>query len=106
MFATNRRVTIGSHALVAHEVVFADHAAPVPPGARRPAPDAGHDADIVVGDNVWLGIGSVVLGGARIGDDVIIGARTVVDFDVPDGAIVAGDPARVIRREARSCGGV
>jgi acetyltransferase-like isoleucine patch superfamily enzyme len=56
---------------------------------------------IVLGDNVWLGTGAKVLDGVRIGSDVVVGANAVVNADLPDGAIAAGVPARVLRlREA------
>jgi acetyltransferase-like isoleucine patch superfamily enzyme len=52
---------------------------------------------IVLGDNVWLGTGAKVLDGVRIGSDVVVGANAVVNADLPDGAIAAGVPARVLR---------
>jgi acetyltransferase-like isoleucine patch superfamily enzyme len=52
---------------------------------------------IVLGDNVWLGTGAKVLDGVRIGSDVVVGANAVVNTDLPDGAIAAGVPARVLR---------
>lgn len=53
---------------------------------------------IALGDNVWLGTGAKVLDGVRIGHDVVVGANAVVNADLPDGAIAAGVPARVLRR--------
>jgi acetyltransferase-like isoleucine patch superfamily enzyme len=53
---------------------------------------------IVLGDNVWLGTGAKVLDGVRIGSDVVVGANAVVTTDLPDGAIAAGVPARVLRQ--------
>lgn len=53
--------------------------------------------DTTIGHDVWLGDGAVVLPGARIGNGVIVGARAVVTGDVPDYAIVAGNPARIVR---------
>lgn len=53
--------------------------------------------DTVIGHDVWLGDGVVILPGARIGSGVIVGAGAVVAGTVPDYAIVAGNPARVIR---------
>lgn len=53
---------------------------------------------IVIGDNVWIGHDSVVLPGVEIGSGSIVGARSVVKDSVPDLAVVAGNPAQVIRR--------
>lgn len=54
--------------------------------------------DTVVGNDVWLGYGATVLPGVTIGDGAIVGAKAVVSRDVPPYAIVAGNPARVVRR--------
>lgn len=53
--------------------------------------------DTVVGNDVWLGFESVVMPGVRIGHGVIVAARAVVTSDVPDYAIIAGNPGRVVR---------
>jgi virginiamycin A acetyltransferase len=58
-------------------------------------PDPGPDT--IIGHDVWLGQGAKVLPGARIGSGVIVGAGAVVGGRIPDFAIVAGNPARVIR---------
>lgn len=50
----------------------------------------------VIGDNVYIGPGAKVIGAIRVGDHVAIGANCVVTRDVPDHAVVAGVPARVI----------
>jgi acetyltransferase-like isoleucine patch superfamily enzyme len=59
---------------------------------------------IVLGDNVWLGTGARVLDGVRIGSDVVVGANAVVNADLPDGAIAAGVPARVLRSRDGAAG--
>jgi maltose O-acetyltransferase len=51
----------------------------------------------VIGDDVWISSNVVILPGKKIGSHSIIGAGSVVTKDVPDYAIVAGNPARVIR---------
>ena len=53
--------------------------------------------EVRIGDNVFLGQRSVILGGVTIGDGATVGAHAVVTRDVPPGAIVGGVPARVIR---------
>lgn len=51
---------------------------------------------VVVDDHAWLGVGVIVLDGVRIGKGVVVGAGAVVTRDIPDGAIAAGVPARVV----------
>ena len=50
------------------------------------------------GENVWIGAGAIVLKGVNIGDSAIISAGAVVTRDVPAGAVVAGVPARELKR--------
>jgi maltose O-acetyltransferase len=53
---------------------------------------------IRIGDGVWFGGGAIVLPGVTIGDGCVIGAGSVVTRDVPAESVVAGNPARIIRR--------
>jgi acetyltransferase-like isoleucine patch superfamily enzyme len=50
-----------------------------------------------VGHNVWIGYGACLLRGVRVGNNAIVGTGAVVTSDVPDNAVVAGIPARVLR---------
>jgi len=52
---------------------------------------------IMVGNDVWIGINSIILPDIKIGDGVTIAAGSVVTKDVPEYAIVAGNPAKIIR---------
>lgn len=63
----------------------------------------GHGAIVhacTVGDNTLIGMGAIVLNGARIGDNCIVGAGAVVTgkMDAPDGSMVLGSPAKVVRQ--------
>ena len=51
----------------------------------------------VIGDNVFIGVHSIILMGSEIGNNVIIGAGSVVSGKIPDNVVVAGNPAKVIR---------
>ena len=66
-----------------------------------PAPDptvlAPSRGDTVVGHDVWLGYSALVLPGVQIGHGAVVAAASVVAGDVPPYAIVAGNPARVVR---------
>jgi acetyltransferase-like isoleucine patch superfamily enzyme len=53
--------------------------------------------DVRIGNDVWIGLESVILSGVTIADGAVIAARSVVTKDVPAYAIVAGNPARFVR---------
>jgi len=50
-----------------------------------------------IGDNVSIGIGGVIIGPVMVGSNVVVGANSVVNRDVPDNVIVFGVPAKVVR---------
>lgn len=49
-----------------------------------------------IGDRVWIGANSVVVGKITIGNDVLIAPLSYINFDIPDNAVVSGNPARII----------
>ncbi|MCJ2044292.1 sugar O-acetyltransferase [Methylobacterium sp. J-078] len=70
-----------------------------PDHPREPGPrEAGLEfaRAIRIGRNVWIGGGALILPGVTVGDDAIVGAGSVVTRDVPAGATVVGNPARVL----------
>ena len=70
---------------------------------------ANHDPDdfdkwlnanpISIGNNVWIGMGAVVMPGTTIGDNVVIGANSVVTKDIPSNSVAGGTPCRVIKEK-------
>ncbi len=52
---------------------------------------------VVVGNNCYFGIGSRVLGSVKIGNNVVIGANSVITKDIPDNAVVGGVPAKILK---------
>ena len=52
---------------------------------------------VVIGNDVWIGLRAVIMPGVHIGNHVIIGSGAIVTKDIPDYAIVGGNPAKVIR---------
>jgi len=59
--------------------------------------------DIIIEDNVWIGNNVIILKGVKIGKNAIVGAGSVVTKDVPSGCIVAGNPAKIVKKDARPC---
>jgi len=73
------------------QIYTADH--PRDPALRRAGYESGKP--VRIGANVWIGGGAIILPGVTVGDDAVIGAGSVVTRDVPPGATVVGNPARV-----------
>lgn len=61
--------------------------------------DKSNTKAVYIGDNVWIGMSSLILKGVHIGDGAVIGAGAVVTRDVPPNTIVAGNPARVVKED-------
>jgi maltose O-acetyltransferase len=91
-------VTIGDKTQIAPgvQILTADH--PRSPEVRASGLEFGRP--IHIGRNVWIGGGAIILPGVTIGDDALIGAGSVVTRDVPAGATVVGNPARVLAARA------
>ena len=90
IFAVNGTIEIGSYCFLAHEVVVADSAWSVPGRFDRTSPTT------TIADDAWVGARAIILAGAHIGRGAVVGAAALVDFDVPDHAVVAGNPGRVV----------
>jgi acetyltransferase-like isoleucine patch superfamily enzyme len=93
-----QHVSIGRECVIADRVMLIDfdHGAVE---VDRPIRLQGiYKRDVRVGNNVWIGYGACILRGVTIGDNAIVGTSAVVTRDVPANAVVAGIPARVVRR--------
>lgn len=64
------------------------------------------NAPVTIGDSCWLGHGAIILPGVTIGRHVVVAAGAVVTVDVPDYCVVAGTPARIVRRHIPQSGWV
>lgn len=94
-------VEIGDNALIGTGVVIIDHGhgrvcaeeVGIPPIDRT----LHSKGPVKVGRNVWIGEYAVILPGVTVGDEAVIGACSVVTHDVPQRAVVGGNPARVLK---------
>jgi len=91
-------VVIGDDCLIAEMVSIRDHDHRFDLSLDIPVRDQGFDCrPVYIGRNVWLGCKVTVIKGVTIGDNVIVGANSVVTRDIPNNAVAVGAPARVIR---------
>lgn len=104
-------ITIGDYALISWNVVLMDtYRVPLDPISRRHeleqvphrsprvAAAAVPARPIVIGKNVWIGFDACILPGVTIGEGAVVGAKSVVNRNVPAFTVVAGNPAQVIRQ--------
>ncbi len=102
--AAIHQITIGDDVLIASRVFIADHNH----GEYRTGSDCHPDLapalrtlvsnPVHIGHRVWIGEQVCILPGIQIGDGAVVGAGSVVTRNVPTNTIVAGNPAKVIRR--------
>ena len=102
--ACTNSVSIGDHVLIGSKVMITDHnhgifgidaTSPLIPPVQRPLE---RNRSVTIEKNVWLGDGVVVCPGVTIGEGAVAGANAVVTNDVPPFTLVAGVPAKPIRR--------
>lgn len=89
------KVTIGDNCFMAPNVAIYTAGHPIYPDVRSAMWEYGKQ--VTIGDNVWIGGNTVICLGVNIGSNVIIGAGSVVTKDIPDCAVAAGNPCKVLR---------
>ena len=83
-------ITIGNHTYIGLNVEIRDTDSHTIVGRESIAP-------VIIGDNVWIGSGAIILKGVTIGNGSVIGAGSVVTDDIPPRCLAVGTPAKVIR---------
>ncbi|SMC69877.1 acyltransferase [Moheibacter sediminis] len=87
-------VEIGDHCRIASDVTFFTHGGLW--SQRKKHKNLDYFGKIKIGNYTYVGEGSKIMPGVVIGNDVIVGAGTIVTKSVPDGMIAAGNPARIV----------
>ena len=99
-----QKIDIGSNVLMGSKILIIDNSHGSYSGTNQSLPQTPPNsrelfsAPVSIGDNSWIGEQVIILPGVHIGSGCIVGAGSVVTKSVPDNCIVAGNPARVIKK--------
>ena len=88
-------VYVGDHTMFGPNVTIATAGHPIWPTLREKGYQ--YNMPVHIGKNCWLGAGCIVMPGVTIGDNVVIGAGSIVTKDIPSNVIAVGNPCRVMR---------
>lgn len=88
------RIEIGENATIAQNVIIRDSDIHHLIIENK---EINNSSPIIIGNNVWIGTGSIILKGVKIGNNVVIAAGSIVTKDIPDNCVAAGNPAKVIK---------
>lgn len=90
-------ISIGDHVTLAHNVTFHTHDGGVWV-FREKYPNINVYGKITIGDNVFIGSNVIILPNVNIGNNVVVGAGSIVTKSVESNSVVAGNPAKIIKR--------
>ncbi len=88
-------IYVGDYTMFGPHVTIATAGHPILPSLREKAYQ--YNMPVHIGRNCWFGAGCIVLPGVTIGDNVVVGAGSVVTKDIPSNVVVVGNPARILR---------
>lgn len=89
-------IYVGDYTMFGPNVTIATAGHPILPELREKAYQ--YNAPVHIGKNCWLGAGVIVLPGITIGDNVVIGAGSIVTKDLPPNVVAVGNPCRIVRK--------
>lgn len=87
-------IKIGDNCFIAPNVSIFTATHPIDPIERLTKE---YGKPVTIGNNVWIGGGSIINPGVNIGNNVVVGSGSVVTKDIPDNVVVAGNPAKIIK---------
>ena len=88
-------IYVGDYTMVAPGVIVATAGHPILPELRETVYQ--YNMPVHIGKNCWIGAGAIILPGVTIGDQVVVGAGSVVTKDLPSNVVAVGNPCRVVR---------
>lgn len=88
-------IYVGDHTMFGPNVTVATAGHPILPELREKGYQ--YNAPVHIGKNCWIGAGALILPGITIGDNVVVGAGSVVTKDLPSNVVAVGNPCRVLR---------
>ena len=89
------QIYVGDYTMIGPNVTIATAGHPILPELREKGYQ--YNMEVHIGKNCWLGSGVVVLPGVTIGDNVVVGAGSIVTKDLPSNVVAVGNPCRVLR---------
>ena len=88
-------VYVGDYTMIGPNVIIATAGHPILPELREQGYQ--YNASVHIGKNCWLGAGVIILPGITIGDNVVVGAGSIVTKDLPSNVVAIGNPCKVLR---------
>ena len=89
-------IYVGDYTMFGPNVTVATAGHPILPKLRQQAYQ--YNMPVHIGKNCWIGAGAIILPGITIGDNVVVGAGSVVTKDLPSNVVAVGNPCRVLRQ--------
>lgn len=87
------KIVIGDNCHITHGCVILSHDG----AARQINPDSDGEGSVTIGENVFIGVNTVVLPNITIGSNSVVGAGSVVVKDIPSNVVAAGNPAKILQ---------
>ena len=89
-------IYVGDYTMFGPNVTIAAAGHPIQPDLRQQGYQ--YNMPVKIGRNCWIGAGVIIVPGITIGDNVVVGAGSIVTKDLPDNVVAVGNPCRVLRK--------
>ncbi len=94
----HEKITIGNNVTIGQMVSILDHDHKYQMEEGQLKLDGYTTAPVTIGNNIWIGDKCTILKGVNIGDNVVVGANTLVHKDVPPGVVIGGSPFKILKK--------